>query len=121
MSELGRRGAKGFEYEQMLEGVGEVILAANNVGDCEIGIVYARGKVIGGKAVRTKQSKVFDLVSQLGLFPVDAIGEAQDTILTAGDAIAEGELLACSGAAVGLFAGHFAHPGLKSHAPCADD
>ena len=51
MGELGRRRAETFEDEQMLEGVGEVILAADDVGDAEIGIVGAGGQVVGGIAV----------------------------------------------------------------------
>jgi hypothetical protein len=85
----------------MLEGVGEVILAADDVADAEIGVVDAGGKVISGKAIRTQQGEVFDLVGELGLFPIDAIGEAQGTILTAGDSIAEGERFSGISAAVG--------------------
>ena len=51
MGELGRRRAETFEDEQVLEGVGEVILAADDVGDAEIGIVGAGGQVVGGIAV----------------------------------------------------------------------
>ncbi len=51
MGELRRRDAEGFEDEQMLEGVGEVILAANDVADAEIGVVDAGGEMVGGKTV----------------------------------------------------------------------
>ncbi len=51
MGELGRRDAEGLEDQQVLEGVGEVILAADDVADAEIGVVDAGGQVVGGHAV----------------------------------------------------------------------
>ncbi len=51
MGELGRRRAEGFEDEQVLEGVGQVILAADDVADAEIGVVGAGGEVVGGDSV----------------------------------------------------------------------
>ena len=101
-----------FEDEQVLEGVGEVILAADDVADAEIGIVDARGEVIGRHSVRAQQGEVFDLVGELGLITIDAIGEVQGAAFAAGDAIAEGERLARSGAAVAFFPGQFAHTGI---------
>ena len=98
-----------------------MILAADDVADAEIGVVGARGEVIGGHAVRAQQGEVFDLVGELGLRAVDAIGEAQGTALAARDAIAEGEGLATGGAAVAGFSRSSRMPGLKSHAPCAED
>jgi hypothetical protein len=44
-------GAEGFKDEQMLEGVGEVVLAADDVGDAEVGVVDAGGQVVGGIGV----------------------------------------------------------------------
>jgi hypothetical protein len=103
MGELGRRDAEGLEDEQVLEGVGEVILAADDVGDAEIGVVGAGGEVVGWKAVRPQQGEVFDLVGLLGLLAIDGVGEAQGAALVAGDAIAEGEGLAGGSAAVAGF------------------
>ena len=51
MSELGRLCAESLEDEQVLEGICEVILAADDVSDAEISVVDARGQVVGGKAV----------------------------------------------------------------------
>ncbi len=101
----------------MLEGVGEVILAADDVADAEIGVVNAGGEVIGRHAVRAQQGEVFHLIGLLGLLAVDAIHKLQDPALAAGDAIAQGERLARGGAAVRLFAGDFAHAGIEE--PCA--
>ncbi len=67
MRELRRLDAEPFEDQQVLEGVGEVILAADDVADAEIGVVDARGEVVGRHAVRAQQGEVFDLVGQLGL------------------------------------------------------
>ena len=44
-------GAEALEDEQVLEGVGEVILAANDVADAQIGVVDAGGEMIGGHSV----------------------------------------------------------------------
>jgi hypothetical protein len=51
-----------------------------------------------------QKCEVFYLVGLLGLLAVDGVGEAQDAVFAAGDAIAEGEGLAGGGAAVGFFA-----------------
>ena len=108
MGELGRLDAKAFEDQQVLEGVGKVILAADDVADAEIGVVGAGGEVVGGHPVpqphrrrpvggdpgRTQQGEVFHLVGELGLLAVNAIDKAEGTAFTAGDAIAKGEGLA---------------------------
>ena len=113
MGELGRRGAEAFKDEQMLEGVGQVILAADNVADAEIGVVGARGEMVSGKAVRPQQGEVLYLVGELWLRAVDAVHKSQHTALAAGHAIAQRKRLACGGAAVGLFARHLAHAGIR--------
>jgi hypothetical protein len=46
----------------VLEGVGEMILAADDVGDEQIGVVNAGGEMVGGKSVRAQKSEIFDLV-----------------------------------------------------------
>ncbi len=113
MRELGRLDAEGLEDQQVLEGVGEVILAADDVADAQIGVVDAGGEMVGGHAVRAQQREVFHLVGELGLRAVDAIGKAQGAALAARNAIAEGERLAGSGAAVAFFARQFAHAGIE--------
>ena len=111
MGELGRLSAEGFEDQQMLEGVGEVILAANDVGDAQIGVVHAGGQVVGGHSIASQQGEVLDLVGELGLLAVDAVREAQRTAI-AGNAVAQGEGLAGAGAAIALLAAKFPHAGV---------
>ena len=55
----------------MLEGVGQVILAADDVRNREIGVVSAGGEVVGGHPVRPQQGEVFHLVGQFGLLAID--------------------------------------------------
>ena len=97
--------AEALEDEQVLEGVGEVILAADDVADAEIGVVGAGGEVVGRHAVRAQQGEVFDLVGELWLRAVDAIDKSQHAALAARHAIAQRERLARGGAAVGSLRG----------------
>ena len=41
MGEVGRRDAQALEDQQVLEGIGQVILAANDVADALIGVIHA--------------------------------------------------------------------------------
>src|SRR5580658_7905356 len=76
MRKLRRLGACAFEDEHVLVGVGEMVLAANNVADAEVDVVGAGGEVVGGHAVGTKEREVFDVVGGFGLLAVDRIMEA---------------------------------------------
>ena len=69
MGELRRGGTDAFKDEDVLEGVGEVVLAANDVGDAQVGVVDAGREVIGRVAVAAQEGEVFDLVGWLGLGP----------------------------------------------------
>ena len=71
--EGGRFGAGGVEDQHVLEGVGEVLLAADDVGDAQVGVVGAVGEVIGGHAVAAQQGEIFDIGVGLGLVAVDGI------------------------------------------------
>ncbi len=93
--------------------VGQVILAANDVADAEIGVVGARGEMVSGHAVGARQGEVLDLVGELLLLTINSIDKAQSAARAAGDAIAEGERLARGGAAVTLLAGKIAHTGIR--------
>ncbi len=95
----------------MLEGVGEVVLTAHDVGDAEVDVVGAGGEVIGGRAVAAEEREVFDVVRRFGLIAEDGVGEGYG--FASGDAVTEHEGLAGGGAGVGLVAGHFAHAGIR--------
>ena len=69
--------------------------------------------MIGGHSVAAQQGEVLDLVGQLGLLAVDGVVKAQDAVVAAGDAEAEGEGLAGGGAAVAFGAGQIAHSGIE--------
>ena len=116
MRELGRVGTDAFKDEDVLEGVGEMVLAANNLGDAQIGIVDAGREVIG-RVFRptplTQEGEVFDLVGWLGHGTVDGVVELDDAVLAAGDTIANSERLSGGGAAIGFFTGEFAHAGVE--------
>src|SRR5258706_3824571 len=75
MGKLRRREAAGPEDEDVLESVGEMILAANYVGNAQVGVIGARSKMIGWHAVGTEQGKIFDVSGQLHLFAVDRVGK----------------------------------------------
>jgi len=113
MGELGRLDAQSLKDEQVLEGVGEVILASDDVADAEIGVVNAGGEVVGGHRIRAQEGEVFNLVCEFGLRTVDAVSEMQGAALATGDTIAEGEGLAGGGATIRLFAGELRHAGIE--------
>ena len=80
-----------------------MILAADDVGDAQIGVVDARGEMVGGIGIGTQQGKVFDIVGGLGHLAIHAIGKPHDAALAARHAISQRKRLAGSGAAIGLF------------------
>ncbi len=72
MRELRQGGVRrlcGFEDQDVLEGVGEMILAADDVADVEIDVVGAGRHVIGRDAVAAEQREVFDVGGGFGLQP----------------------------------------------------
>ena len=48
---LRRRETGSFKDQHMLESVGEMVLAANDMTDAQVGVIRARGQVIGRHAV----------------------------------------------------------------------
>ena len=50
-----------LEDQDVLEGVGEVVLAADDVADAQVGVVGAGAQVIGGHAVAAQQREVLDI------------------------------------------------------------
>ena len=69
MCEAGGDGSETFKDEDVLEGVGQVVLPADDVGDAEVGVVKAGGQVVGGVAVRAEEREVFDFIGGLGISP----------------------------------------------------
>src|SRR5262245_2096172 len=59
--------SESFEDEQMLEGVCQVILAADDVADPQVRIVCARCHMVRRHAVASQQSEIFDVYQPLGL------------------------------------------------------
>src|SRR5215472_9805548 len=112
----------------MLEGVGEMVLAANDVADAEIGIVGTGGEMVCRIAIGAEQGEIFDVDASFNLLSIDRIIEVDRQFVfvksdsrrrlsphcpVAGHTKAKGERLAGSRPAVAFLAGKFAHPGIK--------
>ena len=93
--------------------VGEVVLAADDVADAQVGVVGAGAEVVGGHAVAAQEGEILDIGGGFGLRAVDGVGELDVADGLAGDAEAERERLAGGGAAVAFRARDFAHPGVE--------
>ena len=109
MRELRRVHAQRFEDQHVLEGVGEVILAADDVADAQVGVVGAGRHVIGRQRVAAQQGEVFDVGGGFRLLSVDQIGEGDSLARFAGHSVAHHERFAGGGAAVAFFPREFAH------------
>ena len=73
--ELWRGHAKTLENEHVLEGIGEVILSADDVADAQIRIVGAGRHVIRRQAIAAEQREILDIVGGLGLCAIDGVVE----------------------------------------------
>ncbi len=111
--ELGQGGAGSVEDQNVFEGVGEMVLAANDVSDAQVGVVGAGGEVISGHAVAAEEGEVFDVGGGFGLVAVNGVSETDFAVGLAGNAEAEGERLSGGGAAVALGLGEVAHSGVE--------
>jgi len=76
MGELGRVGAGALENKNVFVGVGEVVLAADDVADAEVDIVGAGSEVVGGHAVGAEEGEVFDVGGRFELVAIDGVVEA---------------------------------------------
>ena len=121
MRELRRRDAGGFEDQDVLEGVREMVLAADDVADPQIGIVGAGGQVIGRHAVGAQQREVFDVGAGFHLLAVDGIFEANCLPASRGTRKrnAKGSPAAARRSLSSRDSSRI--PGLNSHVPCAPD
>ena len=75
VGESGRRGAGGLEDQDVLEGVGEVVLAADDVADAQIHVVGAGCQVVGGHAIAAQEGEILDIGGGFGLLAVDRVVE----------------------------------------------
>ena len=89
-----------FEDQDVFEGVGQVVLAADDVRDFQIRIVGAGCHVVGRHPVAAKQGEVLDVGGGAGLGAVDGVGEADLGDGFPGNAEADDKRLPGSGAAV---------------------
>jgi glutamyl/glutaminyl-tRNA synthetase len=105
--------AGGVKDQDVFEGVGEMVLAANDVSDAQVGVVGAGGEVISRHAVAAEEGEVFDVGGGLGLVAIHGVGEADFAGGLARDAEAEGERLSGSGAGVALGLREVAHSGVE--------
>ena len=112
MRELRRLETGGAEDQDVLEGVGQVVLAAHDVADAEIDVVGAGGQVIGRRAVAAEQREVFDIVGGFGLLAVDESVKRDGFAVSRGTRNRTHEFFAGGGAAVAFFARNFALAGI---------
>src|SRR5208282_3951125 len=112
MRKLWRLGASAFENEHMLVGVGEMILAADNMADAEVDVVGTGGEVVGGHAVGTQEGEVFDVVVGFNLLAVDRVIETYLFAGAAGNTKAKRKGFSGGGSTVAFGARKFAHAGV---------
>ena len=61
MGEAGRRAAQGRQDGELQGGVGDMVLAADDVADGELGIVDRRGEQVGGAAVLAPHHRIAEV------------------------------------------------------------
>ena len=71
----GRRLAERREQHHLPGGVGDVVLAADDVGDLHARVVHDHGEVVGVAAVGALDDEVADDVGREGDGPVDEVVE----------------------------------------------
>ena len=62
MGELGHGRTQGLVDHDLTRGVGEVVVAADDVRDAHGGVVHHGGEVVGGRAVRADDHEVVELL-----------------------------------------------------------
>ena len=110
MRELGRLEAGGAEDQDVLEGVGEMVLPANDVADAEIDIVGAGSEMVSGSAAASEKSEVFDIVGGLDLFAINRVVKADLSARAPRNAEPQSKSPPGRRPAVAFGARHFAHP-----------
>src|ERR1700691_3315196 len=117
MRKLRMLDARSFEDQNMLESVGQVILAANDVTDAQVGIISTRCQMISRHSVTAQQSKVLNVRRRLHLLTIYRICEANGLTAFARHAKAQGKCFSGGRAPVALRSRKLPHPGIKQ--PCS--
>src|SRR5579862_460374 len=103
----------GFEDQNVLEGVGEMVLAANNVRDAQVRVVGAGSQVIGRHPVRTQEGEVLDIVGGLHLLAIYGVVKMNLLADPAWNTKPQGKRLSRGGAAIALLGRKLTHPGIE--------
>ena len=61
MGKVWYRGAQRFVNQQLLVGVGQMVLTANDMSDVHLDVIDYHGQVVKRVTVRTQQHQIFDL------------------------------------------------------------
>ena len=69
MCELWQRHAERLEEEDVLRRIGEVILAADHVGDPHIRVVHDHGEVVERRTIRAKDHEIATECLRVDLYP----------------------------------------------------
>ena len=67
------RGPQRLKNQNMLERVRQMVLAADDMADAQIGVIGARCQMIRWHPVRTQQREVLNVVAGFRLIPVNAV------------------------------------------------
>src|SRR5580704_14610913 len=113
MRELGRRGAGGFEDQYMLEGVSQMILAADDMADAELDIIGAGSHVISGDTIAAQQRGVLDLSRGFRLVAIHVVMKLDAARGVAGDSETQYEGFAGVGAPLALLGRQLPHAGVE--------
>ena len=73
MGERGHGRAEGLVDHDLTRGVGQVVVAADDMGDLHHGVVNDGRKVVRGRAIGAEDDKVVELLGVEGHLAVDGI------------------------------------------------
>ena len=73
--------AESLVDEDLARGVGQVVVAADDVGDAHVGVVADHGEVVGGRAVGAHDDHVVHDVGGEGHVAVDGVVELDGAVL----------------------------------------
>src|ERR1700756_152339 len=113
MRKLRGREVRGFEDQYVLVGVREMVLAANNMADAQVGVVGTGCQVIGRHAIGAQEREVLNVGGSLHLLAINGVRETHDSSTLARHAIAQCEGLSRSSAAIAFLARKFPHAGIE--------